>query len=63
MNESETWNPPFGIGNNMMKSFFLRFKKLHIWFLADFLLLVAFWLLRTCRPLMNALADLSLIHI
>ncbi len=57
MNESETWNPPFGIGNNMMKSFFLRFKKLHIWFLADFLLLVAFWLLRTRRPLMNALAD------
>ena len=40
-----------------LKTFFLHFKKLHIWFLTDLLLLAAFWLFRSCRPLMNALAD------
>lgn len=40
-----------------MKAFFLRFKKLHIWFFITFLLLVAFWLLRSRKALMNALAD------
>lgn len=40
-----------------MKAFFLKHKKLHIWLLADICLLAAFFILRGCRPLMNALAD------
>lgn len=40
-----------------MKAFFLRYKKLHIWLLADLCLLAAFWLFRGNRELMNALAD------
>lgn len=40
-----------------MKSFFLRHKKLHIWLLADIGLLAAFWLTRSNRTWMNALAE------
>ena len=40
-----------------MKDFFLRYKKLHIWLLADCALLVAFFSLRGQRWLMNAVAD------
>lgn len=40
-----------------LKHFFFRFKKLHIWFFTDLLFLAAFWLLRSQKALMNALAD------
>jgi len=40
-----------------MKNFFLKYKKLHIWLLADCALLSAYFLLRGQRHLMNALAD------
>ena len=40
-----------------MKDFFLRHKKLHIWLLADGGVLLAYFLLRGNRGLMNALAD------
>jgi hypothetical protein len=40
-----------------MKTFFLNHKKLHLWLLADFGLLAAFWLCRGNRAWMNALAD------
>ena len=39
-----------------MKAFFLRHKKLHIWLLADLVLLAAFWLTRSSRTWMNGLA-------
>ena len=39
-----------------MKAFFLRHKKLHIWLLADLVLLAAFWLTRSSRAWMNGLA-------
>ena len=40
-----------------MRDFFLRYKKLHIWLLADCALLAAFFSLRGQRWLMNAIAD------
>jgi len=40
-----------------MKTFFLRYKRLHLWLLADLCLLAAFFVLRPNRPLMNALAE------
>ena len=40
-----------------MRDFFLRYKKLHIWLLADCALLLAFFSLRGRRWLMNAIAD------
>lgn len=40
-----------------MKAFFFKHKKLHIWLLADLGLLAVFWLTRSCRTWMNALAD------
>lgn len=40
-----------------MKGFFLKHKKLHIWLLADVGALLAYFLLRGNRGLMNALAD------
>lgn len=39
-----------------MRDFFHRHQKLHIWLLADFALLAAFWLTRGNRGWMNALA-------
>ena len=39
-----------------MKAFFLRHRKLHIWLLADLALLAIFWLCRSSRPVMTALA-------
>lgn len=39
------------------KAFFLKYKKLHIWLLADAGALLAFFLLRGRRGLMNALAS------
>lgn len=39
-----------------MKAFFLRHRKLHIWLLADFCLLAAFWLCRGSHVIMTALA-------
>lgn len=38
-------------------AFFLRYKKLHIWLLADLVLLAAFFLTRGNRTLMNKVAD------
>jgi len=40
-----------------MRAFFQKHRKLHIWLLADILALLAFFLLRAQRPLMNAIAD------
>ncbi len=40
-----------------MKAMFQKYRKLHIWLLADILALLAFFLLRAQRPLMNAIAD------
>ena len=40
-----------------MKSFILRYRKLHIWFAADAALLVFFWFGRRSRALMNFVAD------
>ena len=40
-----------------MKNFFQTHKKLHIWLLADIGLLLAFFLLRGQKGLMNAVAD------
>ena len=40
-----------------MKSFLQTYKKLHIWLLADVGLLLAFFLLRGQKSLMNAVAD------
>lgn len=40
-----------------MKAFFQKYRKLHIWLLADVGLLLAFFLLRGQRWLMNAVAD------
>ncbi len=40
-----------------MRAFFLKHKKLHIWFLADLGALLAYFLFRGDRRLMNALAD------
>ena len=40
-----------------MKAFFLRYKKLHIWLLADLCLLAAFWLFKDNQNLMTALAE------
>ena len=40
-----------------MKTFFRKHKKLHIWLLADGVLLLGFFLLRRWRGLMNAVAD------
>ena len=40
-----------------MKAFLRKYKKLHIWLLADLLALLAFFSLRGQRPLMNAIAD------
>ena len=40
-----------------MKTWVLRYKKLHLWLLADLLLLGLFWLLRGQRPLMNAVTS------
>ena len=40
-----------------LKTFFRKYPKLHIWFLADCGLLLAFYLFRGQRRLMNALAD------
>lgn len=40
-----------------MKSFFLSYKKLHIWLLADLGLLAAYFLCRGRRAWMNVLAD------
>ena len=40
-----------------MKNFFLRYKKLHIWLLADCAALLAFFSLRGQRGLMNAVAE------
>jgi hypothetical protein len=40
-----------------MKNFFRKDPKLHIWLLADLILLAAFWLVRGRRAWMNALAD------
>lgn len=45
-----------GKGMNL-KTFFLKYKKLHIWLLLDCGLLLAYFLLRGQRGLMNALAD------
>ena len=39
-----------------MKAFFFFFLKLHIWLLADLVLLAAFWLTRSSRAWMNGLA-------
>ena len=39
------------------KDFFHKYKRLHIWLLADVGLLLAFFLLRGQRWLMNAVAD------
>lgn len=36
-----------------MKAFFLRYKKLHLWLLANISLLAAFFALRTVRPLVD----------
>ena len=36
-----------------MKNFFLQHKKLHIWLLADLVLLALFALLRESRAVMN----------
>lgn len=41
----------------MLKLYFLPFKKMHIWLLAELALLVLFRLVRTNRALMNAAAD------
>ena len=52
-----------------MKAFFLRHRKLHLWLLADLVLLAAFFLCRSHAGIMTALASgatavrLSLIHI
>ncbi len=40
-----------------LRAFFQRFRKLHIWLLADCVLLLAFFSLRGQKPLMNAVAD------
>ena len=40
-----------------MRDFFLRYRKLHIWLLADCALLAAFFSLRGQRGLMNAIAN------
>lgn len=40
-----------------MKAFFHKYRKLHIWLLADGVLLLAFFTLRGQRWLMNAIAD------
>lgn len=40
-----------------MKNVFLKYKKLHIWLLADLAALAAYFLLRGNRGLMNAVAD------
>lgn len=40
-----------------MKALFQKYRKLHIWLLADLLALLAFFSLRGRRPLMNAVAD------
>lgn len=40
-----------------MKKFFRKHKKLHIWLLADMALLLAFFLLRGQKSVMNAVAD------
>ena len=50
--------PGRGNGEGMeLKTFFRKYPKLHIWFLADCGLLLAFYLFRGQRRLMNALAD------
>ena len=50
--------PGRGNGEGMeLKTFFRKYPKLHIWFLADCGLLLAFYLFRGQRWLMNAVAD------
>ena len=40
-----------------MKAFFLRHRKLHLWLLADLVLLAAFFLCRSHAGIMTALAS------
>ena len=40
-----------------MKSWWVRHRKLHLWLLAELFLLAMYFLLRSCKALMNALAE------